>query len=41
MGGVGSEVLVDDIGLPVPVAEGPFGILSDDSALSREVFHDS
>ncbi len=38
---VSGEVLVDDIGLAVPVVEGAFGILPDDSTLSREVFHDS
>ena len=39
--GVSCEILVDDIGVPVPVPESAFGVLSDDSALSREVFHDS
>ena len=38
---ISSEVLVDDIGLPVPVVQGALGILSDDSIFSREVFHDS
>jgi hypothetical protein len=41
MVGVRSEVLVNDIGLSVPVFEGAFGFLSDNPSLSREVFHDS
>jgi hypothetical protein len=32
---VSSEVLIDDIGLPVPVVEGSFGILSEYSVFSR------
>ncbi len=38
---ISSEVLVDDIGLSVPVVEGAFGLLSNESAGSREVFHNS
>jgi hypothetical protein len=39
--GVSGEILVNDIGLPVPVVEGAFGIWPDDSALSRSIFHNT
>ena len=38
---ISCEVLVNDIGVSVPVSEDTLGILPDDSALSRKILHDS
>ncbi len=38
---ISSEVLIDDIGLSVPVVQGALGIWSDNSVFSRKVLHDS
>lgn len=38
---ISSKVLVDDIGVPVPVVKGSPGIWPNDSVCCREILHDS